>query len=86
MEFSIPGARSLKDKRRAFRSLKERLRAKYNCSVAEVGLKEKWGRGQIAVCVISDDAAHVSRQLEEIVRAASSHHLAALEHYETETL
>ena len=86
MELLIPGARSLKDKRRAINSLKERLRNRYNCSIAEVGAKEKWGRAQLVACVISDDSAHVHKQLEEIVRFAANHHLAELTDYTIETM
>lgn len=86
MDLLIPGARSLKDKRRAIKSLKERLGNRYNCSVAEVGEKEKWGRAQVAVCVVSDDSAHVHKQLNEIVRFAANHHLAELADYTIETM
>ncbi len=86
MEFSIPGSRSLKDKRRAMNSLKSRLRNRYNCSVAEIGFKDKWARAQLAVCVISDESAHVHSQLNEIVRFASNHHAAELMDYNIETM
>lgn len=85
MEFSIPGSRSLKDKRRAMNSLKERLRGRYNCSVAELGFKDKWARSRLAVCVVSGDSAHVHTQLDEIVRFASNHHAAELTDYSIET-
>ena len=59
MEMTIQGARSLKDKRRAMNSLKTRLRNRFNCSVSEVGFKDKWGCSQLAVFVVSDESAHV---------------------------
>lgn len=86
MELLIPGSRSLKDRRRAIKSLKERLRSRYNCSVAEVGEKEKWGRAQLAACVVSDDSGHVHKQLEEIARFAANHHMAELTDYTIETM
>lgn len=86
LDFTIPGSRSLKDKRRAMNSLKERMRSRFNCSVAEVGFKDKWGRARLAVCVISDESGHVNAQLSEIAKFASGHHLAFLEQYETEIL
>lgn len=86
MEFSIPGSRSLKEKRRAMSSLKTRLRNRYNCSVAEVGLKDQWARAQLAVCVVSDATPHVHSQLNEIVRFASRHHAAELTDYHMETM
>lgn len=86
MDFSIPGSRSLKDKRRAMKSLKERMRGKFNCSVAEVDFKDSWGRSRLAVCVVSDDTAHANTQLNEIARFSAGHHLAFLENYEIEML
>jgi uncharacterized protein YlxP (DUF503 family) len=35
-ELHLPAARSLKDKRQVVRSVKERLRARYNVAVVEV--------------------------------------------------
>lgn len=68
IEFKITGARSLKDKRRVVKSLKEQLRNRYNCSVAETDFHDLWGRAQIGVCVISDEGGHVLEQLNEILR------------------
>lgn len=86
MEFLIPGSRSLKDKRRAMKSLKTLLRNRYNCSVAEIGFKDSWGRSRLAACVVSDDSAHVHSQLTEIARFASNHHAAELTDYHIETM
>ena len=60
IELMIPWARSLKDKRSAVRSLKDRLRARFNASVAEVAHQDKWQRAVIAVCILASDR----RQLE----------------------
>jgi len=78
LDCAVPGSRSLKEKRRAVGSLKSRLRARFNCSVAEVDLKDQWSRARLAVTVVSDDAAHVDEQLDEIARFASMHHLVEL--------
>lgn len=86
IHIAIPGAQSLKDKRRAMNSLKTRMRARYNCSVAEVDFKDKWSRAQLAVAVISDDARHLDEQLQEIVRFSSTHHLAELVDYSIEII
>jgi uncharacterized protein YlxP (DUF503 family) len=60
IELMIPWAHSLKDKRSAVRGLKERLRSRFNASVAEVAYQDKWQRAIIAVCIIGSD----KRQLE----------------------
>ena len=61
------------------------MRNRYNCFVAEVGQKEKWARAQLAVCVVSDDGAHVSAQLNEIIRFASTKQTVEVIHYDIET-
>lgn len=86
MVLGIPGAHSLKEKRRATKSLKTKLSNRYNCSVAEEGDHDVWNRSQFAVCVISEDHGHLSSQLDEIVRFSSTHHLLELLDYSIETL
>ena len=60
IELLVPWARSLKDKRSAVRGLKDRLRSRFNASVAEVDYQDKWQRAVLAVCVVGND----KRQLE----------------------
>lgn len=78
MEFLIPGARSLKDKRRVMKSIKERLRSRFNCSVAEVALQEKWGRARLAASVVAAESSHAHEQMDAIVRFAQNHHEAEM--------
>jgi uncharacterized protein len=63
IELMIPWARSLKDRRSAVRGLKDRLRSRFNASVSEVALHDKWQRATIAVCVVDSDR----RQLESVM-------------------
>ena len=72
LDLLVPGSRSLKDRRRVVKSLKTQLRSRYNCSVAEVGDKESWGRARIVACVIGDDSRFVNTQLNEIARFAGA--------------
>jgi uncharacterized protein YlxP (DUF503 family) len=60
IELLIPWAQSLKDKRSAVHGLKDRLRSRFNASVAEVDHQDKWQRAIIAVCLLGNDR----RQLE----------------------
>lgn len=68
LTFHIPGARSLKERRRVVRSFKDRLQAKLRVSVAEVGGLDQHQRAVIAVVFVSGDAARV----DEILAAAAS--------------
>ena len=42
VEVHVPRAQSLKDRRSVVKSLKDQLRGRFNISVAEVDLTEKW--------------------------------------------
>jgi uncharacterized protein YlxP (DUF503 family) len=86
MDFMIPGARSLKDKRRVVKSLKDQLRNKYNCSVAEVEYLGLWSRARIAICVVSGESRHANTQLNEIAKYAMLRADAELVDYTIEML
>ncbi len=60
IELVIPHAQSLKDKRSAVRGLRDRIRSRFNASVAEVGYQDKWQRATLAVALVGSDR----RQLE----------------------
>ncbi len=67
LELDVLEAFSLKDKRRVLKSLKDRLKNKFNISVAEIGHKNVWNRALIAVVNVSDETSHVDKQLSEVV-------------------
>ena len=87
LDLLISGSRSLKDKRRVLKSLKEQLRNRYNCSIAEVGgAKDHWSRAQLAACVVGDDSRFVNTQLNEIARFAANKGGAELVDYHIEMM
>ena len=72
LDILIPGARSLKDKRRVVKSLKDRIRNRYNASVAEVEFLDEWRRARVAVCVVARESRFANTQLNGIARYAVS--------------
>lgn len=66
-EIHIPHAQSLKEKRMVVKSLRDRIRNKFEVSAAEVGLQDLHQRARIGVAVVSGDETVVERVLEEIV-------------------
>lgn len=86
LDYRFAGARSLKDKRRVLNSIKQTMHNKFNCSVAEVDFKDLWNRARLAVCVVSDDAAHANDQVNEIAKFASSRFDAELLDYTIEMI
>ena len=67
---SIPGARSLKDRRRVVKSLKDRLRARLSVSVAEVGNVELHQLSTLGIAVLSSDSKRCSTVLGQAVGMA----------------
>jgi uncharacterized protein YlxP (DUF503 family) len=56
------------------RSLKDRLRARFNLSVAETDHNDLWQRAELTVCVVSNERAHaedVLRQADRLVAGAA---------------
>ncbi|MEZ4414214.1 MAG: DUF503 domain-containing protein [Gemmatimonadota bacterium] len=77
---AFPEAQSLKDKRMVLRSVKDRLRTRFNVSVAETGGQDLWGRGELSVVYLSPDVAQadavesrIDRLLDESGRLVISH-------------
>jgi len=68
ISMAVP-AESLKEKRSIVKSVIERLRHRYNASVAEVDDLDDPGRATIAVACVSNGSRHTDRQLQTIARA-----------------
>lgn len=66
LSLQIPYANSLKDKRRQIKSLKDRLRKRFNVSVAETGALDTWRQAEMGVCMISNDRAYLEQQFSLI--------------------
>lgn len=68
LTFYIPNAFCLKDKRQVCRSLVDKTRKRFNASVSEVDTQDIHKMLTIGVAVVSGDAAHARRSLDEIIR------------------
>ena len=68
LEIHIPDAHSLKDKRQVLRSLKDRLRARFNVAVAELDRQDTWQRSLVGVVSLSNDAGSSGAILASRVR------------------
>lgn len=71
-ELRIDGAHSLKDKRHYVKSLKDRLRSKFNVAVAEIGYQDVWQHGLVAAVTVSSDKARAEQVLQMVEREAAA--------------
>ncbi|HZQ22263.1 MAG TPA: DUF503 domain-containing protein [Terriglobales bacterium] len=70
LELSIEHAQSLKDKRQVVRSLKDRLRASFNVSIAELDSTSLWNRATIGVVSISASRDYLDGLMKNVERQA----------------
>jgi uncharacterized protein YlxP (DUF503 family) len=71
IELRIEAAHSLKDKRQVLRSLKDKLRASFNVSVAELDATDLWQRATVGVVSISGSRDYLRGLMEKVERAAT---------------
>ncbi|MBN2364137.1 DUF503 domain-containing protein [candidate division WOR-3 bacterium] len=65
---SIEWAYSLKDKRQAVRSIKERLKNKFNASVAETDNHDFFNRATLSAAIIGTDKSSVEPQIHSMIK------------------
>ena len=70
LEIELPDAHSLKDKRQVLRSLKDRLKHRFNVAVAELDHHDLWQSSTVGIVTISNSAAHATQQLETVLADA----------------
>lgn len=71
LELRIENAHSLKDKRQVVRSLKDKLRAGFNVSVAEIDNLDLWQLATIGVVSISDSRDYLDGLMRNVESAAT---------------
>ena len=58
LDLHIPAANSLKSKRMVIKSLIEKIKNKFNVSVAEVDAQNLWQRSVIGIAYVSNETTH----------------------------
>jgi len=71
-ELHLAGCRSLKEKRRILKSLKDRLHNQFNVSVAETDHQDVWQRAELTCCVVATDRRHTESVLGSADRLIAS--------------
>ncbi len=73
-DLSLPECSSLKDKRRVVKSLKDRIRGRFNVSVAETAYQDVWTRAQISAVLVTTDGAFADSVLAKLDRLIEGEH------------
>lgn len=67
IELLIYEANSLKEKRQVIKSIIQRIKSKFNASVAEVGYNELWNRSLIGFAVVSNNKSMCQESIDKII-------------------
>jgi uncharacterized protein YlxP (DUF503 family) len=69
LEIRMEHSHSLKEKRHVVKSVKDRLRERFNVSVAEIDHLDSWQASVIAAVTVSNDRVHA----EQVLQAVEAH-------------
>ncbi|MDF0664704.1 MAG: DUF503 domain-containing protein [Nitrospira sp.] len=72
VELFISGSQSLKDKRQVIHGLKDRLRGRFNLSVAEVDAQDLWQKAVFGMACVSNEGSHANQVLEQALNVIKS--------------
>jgi uncharacterized protein YlxP (DUF503 family) len=67
IDIHIPQSGSLKSKRHLLKGIKDRLKNKFNVSVAEVGHNDLWQRTTLGVSVVANEKKFANQVLSKVV-------------------
>jgi len=68
LEIYLPYSHSLKEKRKQLKSLKDRLRVKYNVSYSELEFLDKWQRTRIGLVTINNQKIIIDKIFQQIIQ------------------
>ena len=86
LKLAIHEARSLKDKRRVVKSLKEKLRRKFNVSIAEIEAQDVRQSAVLGVAIVGNERRYLDQVLSQIVNAVRTFRPGLLIDYEIDFL
>lgn len=86
VELYIDEANTLKDKRRVLKSIIDRIKNKFNVSIAEVDRQDTWQRATMGIACISNETTHVQSTLSNVTKFISSLGTAEVLSIETEII
>ncbi|MCR6544103.1 DUF503 domain-containing protein [Dehalobacterium formicoaceticum] len=61
-------SQSLKDKRRILKSIIDRVKNKFNVSIAEIDHQDSWDQAVLGIAVVSNQTTHANQMLNNVTR------------------
>ncbi|TYT22534.1 DUF503 domain-containing protein [Dictyoglomus thermophilum] len=83
---SIPESFSLKEKRKVKRSIVDKVRSKFNVSIAEVESQEIWNELVLGISIVSTESKYIYEVMSEIIKLIEEQKDTELIDYEIDIL
>ncbi|MCX7721080.1 MAG: DUF503 domain-containing protein [Dictyoglomus thermophilum] len=83
---SIPESFSLKEKRKIKRSIVDKVRSKFNVSIAEVDSQEIWNELVLGISIVSTESKYIYEVMSEIIKLIEEQKDTELIDYEIDIL
>jgi uncharacterized protein len=77
---------SLKAKRQIIKSVIERVKSRFNVSIAEVGEQDKWQIAEIGFCCISNSKKHLDEVMNNVIKFIENDGRFDITNYEVEII
>ncbi len=84
VELHFPENGSLKGKRTLLKRLTERLKQRFNVSVAEVEYQDLWQRSKLAIACVNTESREVDSTLAHALNTVAGYHEAELLRHDLE--
>lgn len=66
IELVIYSSSSLKEKRFVVKSIKDKLKHKFNIAIAEIDYLDKWQRAKLGIVTIGNEYTHVENSIQKV--------------------
>ena len=86
MEFRLIDNRSLKGKRKIVKSIIDKVKARFNVSIAEVGSNDKWQKIELGVSTVANDRRYVDSSLNHVLNFIESLYIAQMVNADVEII
>ncbi len=86
VELRIPQTHSLKAKRQVLRKIKDRVKNKFNVSIAEVGENDKWQSSLLGLALVGNDRRQINSALDVVINFIENLNAAEIINSELEIL
>ncbi len=86
LDLRIAENHSLKEKRHVLRKLIDRVRARFNVAISEVGDNDLWQRAQMGFCTVGNDRRHINSSLDKVIYFIEQMNLVEMVHSEIEII